>query len=147
MSVSRLAGPGTGLGALGSSSAAAFDRTTDRFTGNANSSVADLALPGGGAATVASTLSVCTVPNAVPMVSYRLSLTTWRDGTATSGVDEQGFSIAGEQIPLTDLVGRVNSQLAALGRRLAQVAELGIAVLSPTTAYAQDGGRFRVTAP
>jgi hypothetical protein len=148
--LSRMAGPGgsgSRVNALGSSSAAAFDRTTDRFTGNASSFVADVALPGGGAATVASMLSVSAVPNAVPVVSYRLSLTTWRDGTSTSGVDEQGFSIAGEQIPLTDLVGRVNSQLAAVGKQLSEFADLGIAVLSPATAYTAEGQRFRVAAP
>jgi len=135
------------VGSLGSSSAAAFDRTADRFTGNASSFVADVALPGGGAAAVASTMSVSAVPNAVPAVSYRLSLTTWRDGTSSSGIDEQRLRIAGQQIPLTELVGRVNAQLAALGRALSQFAQLGIAVLAPATSYRTDDSRFRVTAP
>jgi hypothetical protein len=142
-----LAGSGSRVGALGSSSAAAFDPIAHRFTGSASSFLADVALPGGGAAAVASMLSISAVPNAVPLVSYRLSLTTWHDGTSTSGIDEQGFSIAGQQIPLTDLVGRVNKQLADLGGQLAQFAELGIAVLSPATAYTADGHRFRVAAP
>jgi hypothetical protein len=126
---------------------AAFDPIADRFTGTATSFVTDVALPGGGAAAVASTLSVSAVPHAVPAVSYRLSLTTWRDGTSSSGIDEQGFSIAGQQIPLTDLVDRVNGQLAALARQLSAFAELGIAVLAPATAYRADDARFRVAAP
>lgn len=148
--LSRVAGAAAGqlgTGAAGSAAEAEYDAVTGRFLGSAHSFVADLVLPGGELATVVSMLTVSAVPDTTPVVSYRLSLTTARDGTSTSGLDAQGFSIAGQQIPLTDLVSRVNGQLASLGQQLATFAELGIGVLSPATDYTSDKGRFRVTAP
>ncbi|HEY3605726.1 MAG TPA: hypothetical protein VGL04_13730 [Sporichthyaceae bacterium] len=148
--LSRVAGVGAGQigsGAAGSTSSAVFDPSTGRFLGSARSFVTDIALPNGQLAAVASALTVSGIPNTVPVVSYRLSLTVARDGTSSSGLDEQGFSIAGQQIPLTDLVGRVNSQLHSLGQQLSAFAELGIGVMSPVTDYAADSGRFRVAAP
>jgi hypothetical protein len=137
----------TGAGAAGSTSSATFDPRTDRFLGTARSFVTDIALPGGQLAAVASSLTVSAVPNTEPVVSYRLSLTTARDGTSSSGVDAQGFSLAGEQIPLTDFVDQVNNQLRSFGQQLSAFAELGIGVLSPVTDYAGGSGRFRVVAP
>jgi hypothetical protein len=148
--LSRVAGAAAGqlgMGAGGSTAGAEFDTVTGRFLGSARSFVADVALPGGAVATVVSMLTVTAVPDATPVVSYQLSLTTVRDGTSSSGLDAEGFSIAGQQIPLTDLVSRVNSQLGSLGQQLSAFAELGIAVLAPTSDYTSDKGRFRVTAP
>jgi len=145
--VAGLAGSGFGSGAAGSSSTATVDRVTGRFIGSAHSFVADIVLPRGGLASVSSTLSISALPDAVPVVSYRLALTTAHDGAASSGIDQQGFTISGQQIPLTDLVAAVNNQFAGVGRQLSQLAELGIRVLAPATEYTADRHRFRVAAP
>jgi hypothetical protein len=148
--LSRVAGAAVGqlgTGAAGSASSAVFDPITGRFTGSAHSFVADIALPNGELATVASALTVTALPNTTPVVSYWLALTSARSGTSSSGLDQQGFSIAGQQVPLTDLVGRVNSQLGSLGQQLSAFAEVGIGVLSPVSDYTADGHRFRVSAP
>jgi hypothetical protein len=148
--LSRVAGAAVGqwgVGAAGSSSSAAFDPITGRFVGSARSFVVDMALPNGALATMASALTVNALPNMTPVVSYRLALTTARDGTSSSGLDAQGFSIAGDEIPLADLVGQVNSQLDSLGEEMSAFAELGIAVLAPVSDYTPDGHRFRVSAP
>jgi hypothetical protein len=148
--LSRVAGAAAGqlaTGAAGSTAGASFDPVTGTFVGSARSFAVDIALPGGELVSVVSVLMVSAVPNTTPVVSYQLSLATARDGTSSSGLDGQSFSIAGQQVPLTDFVGRVNSQLGSLGQQLSAFAELGIAVLAPASTYTADKGRFRVTAP
>lgn len=138
---------GVTAGMVGSTSTGSVDRSTGAFAGVARSFVADVTLPGGELATVTSMLGVVDAPGSIPKVDYLLSVAAGGGAGATSEVNRQAFTIAGRQVPLVDLVRRVNLQLAALGSQLAALADLGVRVLPPAADYATPGPRFRVSAP
>ena len=140
-------GAGVNTGAVGSTSTGSVDRVTGAFTGVARGVVTDIALPGGKLATVTSMLGVSVAPGVAPKVDYLLSLVTWDGAGMASKVDQQSFTIGGNQIPLVDLVRNVNAQLAALGERLGSLIDLGVRVLEPVDDYTVYGTRFRVSAP
>lgn len=133
--------------AAGSESTATVDPATGRYTGTARGYVADLQLAGDRLATVTSLLRVTAEPGGIPKVDYLLSLLASGGGGWQSGVDQGSFTIAGTAIPLADLIGRVNAQLAALGSSLGNLADLGVRVLAPATDYVPGTDRFRVAAP
>lgn len=133
--------------AAGSESTATVDPATGRYTGTARGYVADLQLAGDRLATVTSLLRVTAEPGGTPKVDYLLSLLASGGGGWQSGVDQGSFTIAGTAIPLADLIGRVNAQLAALGSSLGNLADLGVRVLAPATDYVPGTDRFRVAAP
>jgi|GEM_PF-6677209 len=138
---------GVNIAAAGSSATASMDRNTGRFLGVARSFVTDLVLPGGSLAAVTSLLQVTATPGADPVVDYRLSLTSATGAGASSDLGREGFTIAGSRVPLAELVGNVNGQLAELGSVLGTLADLGVRVLAPIADRSDDGRRFRVSAP
>jgi len=97
--------PGSASGAAGSSSTATVDRVTGRFIGERpfvrGRHRAASRGPGLG---FQHAVHQCPARRRVPVVSYRLALTTAHDGAASSGIDQQGFDHQRQQIPLTDLV-------------------------------------------
>lgn len=133
--------------AAGSESTEHVDPTTGRYTGVARGYVTDLRLAGGRLVTVTSMLRVTADPGASPTIDYLLSLVASTGRGWQSGVDQGSFTIAGNAIPLSDLLGKINAQLASAGSNLGNLADLGVRVLAPASDYVPGTDRFRVSAP
>ncbi len=139
---------GVRYSAAGSTGIATVSRETGEYSGTARTFLSELVTPTGDLASITSLMRVTAAPTGgQPRVTYLLSLASASGGGSRTEVDEQGFTVAGVDIPAGDVVAHFNSQLAGLAKSLSALGELGLGVLAPQVGRSYDGRRYRIAAP
>jgi hypothetical protein len=133
--------------AAGSVAGGTVDRATAHYAGTAHAFVTDLRLPGDRLATVTTTMRVTADPGSLPRVDYLLSLVTGSGAGWSSALDQESFTISGNRVPLVDLLGQFNGELATISSQLSNLADIGVRLFAPVIDYAPGSDRFRVSAP
>jgi hypothetical protein len=152
---SDTSGTGTGIitslpgvaGLVGSTTTADVNKQTGTYVGTGRAYIADLKTPLGNFDSVTSVMQVKNEPNKKPTVTYRVSF-AGGNGTGTNfALAQDGFSIAGTDVPVDDLVKQYNDQVTAQSKNLATLGTFGLWILAPQVGKSVDGGRYSISAP
>lgn len=156
---SDVRGSGTGnvvdvggvLGVVGSTTQAEVDKVTGRYTASARAYVTGIT-NAGSLDTVTSFMQVTQRPGAEPVVTYRLSFIDSKHSGSHNGLSQDGFTLAGTNVPVGQLVEQFNGQAKTLSAAAAAIGPFGFQVLAPqegivpSTEAGTTGLRY-VTAP
>jgi hypothetical protein len=136
----------TTVRSLGSTAVAQFDRVTGDYVGTARGYLADVWT---GLATVESITSMMQVtmhPGAEPRVSYRLTVAGQDAAGRKSSLNQGNLSIAGTDVPLSELIDQFDDQVASDVNDLTVLGPTGLILLRPQVGK-DSYGNFSVRGP
>jgi hypothetical protein len=131
---------------VGSTSAAEVNKVTGLYTGISRSYIQDLEI-GGNLVTITSLMQVKQTPTSKPVITYRLSFLDGGPDGKNYGLNQNGFTVAGTNVPADPLVEQFNSQVEQGAGALAALGPYGLSLLAPHVGKSTDGDRFSITAP
>jgi hypothetical protein len=135
-------------GVVGSTTSGAVNKKTGAYLGTGRAYIADLKTPLGTFDSITSVMQVKNEPDQKPTVTYRVSFAGGDDGGgANFALAQDGFSIAGTDVPIADLVKQYNEQVSAQSKNLAAIGTFGLWMLAPQVGVSTDGGRYSISAP
>jgi hypothetical protein len=138
--------PAPGIEFAGSTTHSEVDKRTGLFTGTARSYI-QAVTANGGIATISSLMQVTGAPGAEPLITYRLSFVDSSSDQATSRAQQNGFTLAGKDIPAGEFVQQFNTQAKAGSAALSALGPAGLQLVAPSLARSADGGRLGLTGP
>jgi hypothetical protein len=131
---------------VGSTSAAEVNKATGLYTGTSRAYIQDLDI-GGALVTITSLMQVKQAPGAQPVITYRLWLLDGGAEGTNYGLNQNGFTVAGTDVPADQLVEQFNDQIAQGARAIAALGPYGLTLLAPHVGKSTDGDRYSITAP
>jgi hypothetical protein len=131
---------------VGSTSSAEVNKVTGLYTGISRSYIQDLEIAGK-LVTITSLMQVKQGPTSKPVITYRLSFIDGGEDGKNYGLNQNGFTVAGTNVPADQLVEQFNSQVAQGAGAIAALGPYGLSLLAPHVGKSTDGGRYSITAP
>lgn len=131
---------------VGSTSAAEVNKVTGVYNGIARAYIQDLEIAGR-FVTITSLMQVKQTPDTKPVITYRLSFLDGGVDGNNYGLDQNGFTVAGTNVPADQLVEQFNQQAAQGAGAIAALGPYGLSLLAPHVGKSTDGDRFSITAP
>jgi hypothetical protein len=135
-----------GAAFAGSAAAAEVNKKTGLYTGIARAYIQDLEIDGR-LVTISSLMQVKQKSNRKPFVTYRLSFVQGAANGNNYGLNQNGFTMAGTNVPADQVVKQFNQQVKQSAEALAALGPLGLSLLALHVGTSTDGGRYAITAP
>lgn len=140
--------PGLRAGATGSKVSADVGPDGD-YVGTAEAYLQNLVTATGRVRSVTSLMRVTAKPDgSLPVVTYAFHVVgATETGGGQTGIDQEGFTLFGKDVPAFDLVTHFNNEVANALGIAGVLGQIGVRLLEPSVGLSDDGTRYRITAP
>ena len=135
-----------GIGLLGSTTSGTVDKDTGVYVGTSRAYMQGIT-GAGNINAITSFMQVKNKPNVEPAITYRMSFFESDAGASASSLSQNGFTLSGTDVPVSQFVNQFNDQAKSGAAALAALGPAGLQLLAPTVGTSTDGDRYAITAP